>query len=135
MSSGISWSEDYGGRDDASRLWRAMFFRYGDDANRLLSANRVREVPAGKRFKYSGGETAVLCEVLAGATKKKVSALTEELIWKPMGAEADASWLVGRNDSEFCTGAFNATARDYARLGRLLADDGARDGMQIILKA
>ena len=49
-----------------------------------------------------------------------------------MGAEADASWLIDRGGYETAFASFNATLRDYARLGVLLADDGMRDGRAII---
>jgi CubicO group peptidase (beta-lactamase class C family) len=56
----------------------------------------------------------------------------EEKIWQPMGAEADATWLVDRagQESTFCC--LNAVLRDYARLGLLLAHDGNWRGRQII---
>jgi CubicO group peptidase (beta-lactamase class C family) len=135
MSSGVAWVEDYSGNDDAGRLWNAMFAPDGGDVVRLLTSYRSRESSPGTRFRYSGAETAVLCHVLRGATKRDVASITEEWLWKPMGAEGDATWLVGKSGIEFCTGGFNATARDYARLGRLLANDGAWGGSQIIPKA
>ena len=49
-----------------------------------------------------------------------------------MGAEADASWIVDRGGYETAYAFFNATLRDYGRLGLLLADDGKRDGRSII---
>jgi CubicO group peptidase (beta-lactamase class C family) len=50
-----------------------------------------------------------------------------------MGAESDARWLLSTTDlAEATGGGFNATLRDYARFGVLLANDGNRDGNQII---
>ena len=49
-----------------------------------------------------------------------------------MGAEADASWTIDKSGYETAYFGFNATVRDYARLGMLLANDGALDGRQII---
>jgi CubicO group peptidase (beta-lactamase class C family) len=49
-----------------------------------------------------------------------------------MGAEADATWIIDRDGIEYAWGNFNATLRDWGRLAMLLADDGARDGRQII---
>jgi CubicO group peptidase (beta-lactamase class C family) len=53
-------------------------------------------------------------------------------IWEPIGAEADATWVIDAQDFEVAHGFFNAVLRDYARLGRLLAYDGNWDGKQII---
>jgi CubicO group peptidase (beta-lactamase class C family) len=49
-----------------------------------------------------------------------------------MGAEADATWLVDAEGFEMAHFGFNAVLRDYARLGRLLAHDGTREGRQIV---
>lgn len=135
MSSGIRWEENYGGRDDVSDLWGALFRVYrGGNPTDVLTRRRPIDSPPGSKFKYSSGETQVLCHVLHGATKRKVAEITEDWLWKPLGAQADAAWLVGWQGIEYCAGGFNATTRDYARLGQLLAQDGARDGKQIIPK-
>jgi CubicO group peptidase (beta-lactamase class C family) len=44
----------------------------------------------------------------------------------------DASWAIDRGGYETAYFAVNATVCDYARLGMLLANDGALDGRQII---
>jgi CubicO group peptidase (beta-lactamase class C family) len=50
-----------------------------------------------------------------------------------MGAENQAHWQVSTTDgSEGVAGSFNASLRDYARFGRLLANDGRRDDQTII---
>lgn len=135
MGSGVRWQEDYSGRDDVGDLWNALFRqRGGGNPTSVLTSRRPQDAAPGTRFKYSTGETQVLCHVLHGATKRNVSELTQEWLWKPLGAEATASWLVGWQGIEYCGGGFNATARDYARLGMLLARDGERDGRQIVPK-
>jgi len=135
MGSGVAWDENYGVRSDVNDLWGAMFriFRAGNPTS-VLTSRRLTEAPQGTRFKYATGETQVLCHVLHGATKKDVASLTQEWLWGPLGAQAEASWLVGWQGIEYCGGGFNATTRDYARLGHLLALGGARDGVQIVPK-
>jgi CubicO group peptidase (beta-lactamase class C family) len=49
-----------------------------------------------------------------------------------MGAEADATWITASDGLERGAAFFNATLRDWGRLGRLLANDGALNGRQII---
>ena len=55
-------------------------------------------------------------------------------LWQPMGAQADATWSKSADDTESAFGNFNATLRDYGRLGMLLANDGAVGGKQIVPK-
>jgi CubicO group peptidase (beta-lactamase class C family) len=77
-------------------------------------------------------ETLVLGLVLAGAIGRPVSEYLQEKIWQPMGAEADATWLVDNSGQEATHCCLNAVLRDYARLGLLLAHDGNWRGRQII---
>ena len=52
--------------------------------------------------------------------------------WQPIGAEADASWAKATDGTVAGFGSFNATLRDYGRLGMLLADDGVAGGKQVV---
>jgi len=67
-----------------------------------------------------------------GAVNQSASDYLRRKVWEPIGAEADAPWLVDAQGFEVAHFGFNAVLRDYARLGRLLAHDGAWDGKQII---
>ena len=49
-----------------------------------------------------------------------------------MGAEHDAFWRIGVDGQEQSYGAFNASLRDWARLGLLLANDGKVGTAQIL---
>ena len=70
--------------------------------------------------------------VLRAATGKPLAEYLSEKIWQPMGAEADATWLMDAGGYETGYMGINATLRDWGRLGMLLANDGALDGKQII---
>lgn len=53
-----------------------------------------------------------------------------------MGAQDRAYWHAATTDGvEAVSGGFNASLRDYGRFGMLLANDGMRDGMEIIPNA
>jgi CubicO group peptidase (beta-lactamase class C family) len=91
-----------------------------------------RIAPSGTRFYYASIEADVLGMVLHGAVNKSASDYLREKVWEPIGAEADANWLIDAEGFELGHFGFNAVLRDYARLGRLLAHDGAWDGKQIV---
>ena len=131
MSSGVRFKEVYDGKDDVTRLSRALFVE-GASGAKALENFREREHPAGTRFHYSSAETYVLGLVLRGATGRPVSDYLAEKVWQPMGAEADASWIVDAAGQELCYIGLNATLRDWGRFGLLLAEEGAREGRQII---
>lgn len=129
MASGIAFSERYDGKDDIQKF-AALSAREGTLA--AMRAFSQRDNPPNTKFQYASIETMVLSYVLKGATRQSLSDYVAERLWRPMGAEADASWIIDRSGVEQAHGFFNATLRDWARLGMLLADDGAIDGKQII---
>ena len=70
--------------------------------------------------------------VLRAATNRPPAEYLQSRIWQPIGAEADATWLVDRSGQEATYCCLNAVLRDYARLGLLLAHDGNWRGRQIV---
>jgi CubicO group peptidase (beta-lactamase class C family) len=70
--------------------------------------------------------------VLAGASGRSVADLTSEWIWQPLGAEQDAFWVLSRDGQERTSGYFNATLRDWGRLGWMMAQDGRVAGRQVV---
>ncbi len=132
MASGVKFSEVYDGKDDLSRFSTKR--AQAGTIPALLMFNE-REVSVGTRFKYSSAETVALVAVLKSTTGESISKYLAERLWQPMGAEADATWTIARSDGfENGSGRFNAVLRDYARLGALLAADGAANGKQIVPK-
>ena len=133
MSSGLTFTERYDGMDDIARLSRANagVAGAGKPLDVLRSIND-RHSQAGEKFVYAGSETDVLGRVLVAATSKNMTELTSERLWKPMGAEHDAFWRIGVDGQEQSYGAFNASLRDWARLGLLLANDGKVGTAQIL---
>lgn len=139
MASGVAFKELYTWTpDDDLWLWGQVLYapenrRRPERIAQYLNTKTTREVEQGIRFKYATIETEILGRVLSRATGMTVTQMTEEWLWKPMGAEAQARWLVAATDGgESTGGGFNATLRDYGRLGILLANDGVREGVQII---
>jgi len=139
MSSGVPFRELYTWTpDDDIWLWGRVLFL---PENRMrpekiveyLNAKTTREVEQGTRFKYATLETEILGRVLSRAAGMSITQMTQEWLWKPMGAESEARWLLaGTDQGEGTGGSFNATLRDYARFGVLLANDGLRGNVQII---
>jgi CubicO group peptidase (beta-lactamase class C family) len=132
MSSGVRFSEVYSGTDDVSKLAANTFMLRGEGGVNVVIPFNERIVPAGTRFSYASIETQVLGFVLQGAIGRTVSDYLQEKIWQPIGAEADATWLIDTSGQEATYCCLNAVLRDYARLGLLLAHDGNWRGRQLI---
>lgn len=132
MSSGVRFLEEYSGRDDVSTLVRDTFMHLGPGGPDAVKKFNERAVPSGTKFSYASVETQVLGLVLTRAVGRPVAEYLEQKIWGPIGAEADATWLVDRAGQEATFCCLNAVLRDYARLGLLLAHDGNWRGQQLI---
>jgi CubicO group peptidase (beta-lactamase class C family) len=132
MSSGVRFRENNSGSDDSTRLVLDTWLRQGPGGVGAVTSFNERERPAGTRFSYASVETEVLGLVLARAIGRPVAEYLEEKIWQPIGAEADATWLVDNSGQEATFCCLNAVLRDYARLGLLLAHDGNWRGRRII---
>lgn len=104
--------------------------RFADVARTLP---RSRE--PGELFQYKTIDTAVLGWLIERVTGGSVAAYTASCLWEPLGAESDGYYImdgppgIGR---EFSGAGFNATLRDFARVGQMMLDGGVADGRRIV---
>lgn len=127
MSSGLDWDESYG--SPFSVTTQAY---YGTNLPGLINKLQVVESP-GREWKYLSGNTQILAMVLEKATGQNVSDYASEKLWKPLGTSAPALWSLDRSDGlekAYCC--FNSNARDFARLGQLILNEGRWKGEQLV---
>ncbi|MBT9599003.1 MAG: serine hydrolase [Vitreoscilla sp.] len=134
MSSGAKWSDKVvaGQATDIGQLTADTYYRRARGGPSSLQRVRESASAPGTAFNYSSAETFALSLVVKGAVGGDLSAYAAEKLWKPMGAEAPASWLTDWSGAEAAFCCLNARLRDYGRLGMLLASDGEYNGKQII---
>ncbi len=133
MSSGVAFNEEYADpKSDIAILSRATLQQGPGGSPPVLRRLNDRIAKPDMRWSYASAETSVLGLVVAGATRRNLSDLVREKLWGPLGAEAPASWIVDATGREVAFGFVNATLRDWARLGLMLAHDGAWGGKQIV---
>lgn len=127
MSSGLNWDESYGSL--YSETTKAY---YGNDIFNQIIGLEVVEEP-GKKFKYLSGNTQLLGLIVQSATDELISNYASEKIWKKIGAVNPALWSLDKeNGTEKAYCCFNSNARDFARLGQLVLNNGMWDSTQIV---
>jgi CubicO group peptidase (beta-lactamase class C family) len=127
MSSGINYDGGIFPWSDKPKLY------YWPDLRRL-ALSVTREEEPGRYFHYNNFNPFLLGLVLERATGKSVSRYFEEKIWRPLGMQYPASWIIDEEDDGFeqmSTG-INARAIDFAKFGRLYLCKGKWNGRQVI---
>jgi CubicO group peptidase (beta-lactamase class C family) len=130
MSSGTNWLEK-----DRSYFSLNAYAYFGDDEEFMVNKLSKKE-DAGKNWEYRSGDTQVLGLIVEKVFGNNISDLVSEKLFKPMGAEKDAKWLVDgaqKHEKAYCC--FNGIARDYARFGQLVLNDGVWNGKRIVSSA
>jgi CubicO group peptidase (beta-lactamase class C family) len=70
--------------------------------------------------------------IISSATKQTLSNYLEAKLWKPLGMENKAWWLIDDQGNEFAAAGLSASLRDYARFGKLFLNNGIFNNQQII---
>ena len=128
MSSGMDWSEEY---YTPINVTAESYFT--KDLRPLMLNRKIVNEP-GKSFKYLSGDTQLLGMVIEKATNSTLSDFLEKHFWNPMGAENNALWQIDskENGMEKAYCCFSATARDFARFGKLYINKGMWDEAKIL---
>lgn len=132
MTSGVGELEVWDVPDSGIKRFERAVAGGGDVFDVVRSAPRT--APAGERFNYSTFDSQVLGWVLEAATGRSLAGYASEKLWQPVGAERDGYyWLTRRRPrTAIGAGSLNATARDLARLGQVMADDGRVAGRRVV---
>jgi CubicO group peptidase (beta-lactamase class C family) len=78
----------------------------------------------GEKHAYRSPDTDLAGVVLERAAGGRLADLLSEHLWQPMGARADAMITVDRTGTARAAGGMSATARDLARTGELIRQNG-----------
>jgi len=127
MSGGFNWKESY--ENPFSKTAKSY---YGDNLKKLMGNLEADRTP-GVTFQYSSNETQILGWLLENIYSQTLASLFQEKLWQPIGAEHDALWSLDRaggTAKAFCC--LNSNARDFARLGKLVLQNGRWNDQQIV---
>ena len=137
MRTGVRFRETYDAPDAEVRVMeRSMGWAprlEGDPVGAYAYlASLPRADPHGGTFTYRSADTDMLGWVCERAAGTRMADLVSSLLWQPMGAEADAEITCDSVGTGIHDGGISAVARDLARFGRLLLDEGKVDGREVI---
>jgi len=127
MSTGLAWDESGSYASLANSETRMRLSR--DPLRHVLTRPRV--AAPGERFVYSGGNSALLAEVLERATGQPLGAFAQAKLFAPLGI-TQAEWVTDRHGKALAYSGLRMSARDLARISRLLLDDGRWQGHALL---
>jgi CubicO group peptidase (beta-lactamase class C family) len=120
MNSGIGVSDNYPSGPSGWGVAIAQMYAT-TDMNFFLTNNRKMREEPGTFAEYRSVNTQMLGLIIQEVTGNTLADEFSNRIWKRVRADYDATWnvdKVGGHEKAFCC--FNATARDYARVGQAL---------------
>lgn len=113
--------------------WRAPPPDYHGPADTYaLLSTMCKAGQHGQRFVYLTPNTDVLAWVLKRVLGQTLAEATRERIWSRLGAERDAFWILDPACAETAGSGLVTTARDMARFGQMLLQEGWFNGQQIL---
>ncbi|KQT18155.1 hypothetical protein ASG31_05325 [Chryseobacterium sp. Leaf404] len=128
MQAGFDWEEEY--RHPFAENSKQYFI--DDLASQTLNVD-LKEMP-GTRYEYQSVAAQLLGLVLRKVIGCDLSSYLSEKLWKPLGMEYPAKWSTDENNTEKAFCCIHATARDFAKIGQLVMDEGFWKEKQILSK-
>jgi CubicO group peptidase (beta-lactamase class C family) len=127
MSAGVDFDESY-----SSPFSPTAKLYYGNDLQAITFGMKQNARP-GVNFIYQSGVSQLLAFIVEKATGESVSSYVSRKLWTPMHAEENALWSLDRAggmEKAYCC--FNTNARDFARFGQLILNNGQWEGVQLV---
>ncbi|CAI8756066.1 MULTISPECIES: serine hydrolase domain-containing protein [Bacillus] len=88
--------------------------------------------PPGTEFSYNNGSAETLGWIIRKVTGKSLAENVGEQIWSKIGMEENAYYVTDETGVEQASAGLNATARDMARFGQLILNNGQYNGKQVL---
>jgi len=124
MSSGVRWTETYGDpNSDVVRVGSAVA-PPGLDPIVGYMRTLPRVAAPGASFHYKSGEADLAGILVARATGMPLADYLSKKIWRPVGMERDAVWIVDGAGFERGGCCLAMTLRDYGRYALFMLDGG-----------
>ncbi|MDE1991435.1 MAG: serine hydrolase [Rhizobiaceae bacterium] len=127
MESGLAFNESYGAVSDVTRML------YLDPDATRIAANAKQVTPAGERFNYSSGTATLLSRIWMNRLPSESAAIAypRDSLFAPLGMSS-AVFEADERGTYIGSSYLYATARDWARFGLFLLQDGVWKGQRLL---
>jgi CubicO group peptidase (beta-lactamase class C family) len=127
MTMGTEWNESipYSDPRNDERRMGAAADRYRFILDRPLVA------PAGERWNYNGGATAVIATLVARGTGRPLLDYAKERLFGPLGIE-QLDWMSDDGKEPSAAAGLRLRPRDLATIGQLVLNGGSWAGRQVV---
>lgn len=131
MTSGYDWDEHY-----YSPFSPTVELLYGDDVESFVLEGTFTEYEEPFHY-YSSASTQILAIAIKRALKAKnpdatLAAYLSEKFWQPLGMNDDGLWHLDKKGMELSYCCLNTNARNFAKFGQLMLQNGFWNGQQLI---
>ena len=131
MSSGYHWDESY-----YNPFSPTVKLYYGSDVVDFLTRGSFVYEPDTYHY-YSSASTQLLAIALRRALRTENPDITlsdylSEKLWQPLGMNDDALWHIDNSGMELGYCCINTNARNFAKLGQLMLQDGVWNGDTLV---
>lgn len=126
MQAGLDWKEEY--HHPFAENSKQYFI---DDLASQVFNIEVNKMP-GQQYEYQSAAAQLLGLALRKVTGRSLAEYLSEKLWKPLGAEFPARWSTDEKGVEKAFCCIHATARDFAKLGQMIMQNGKWNGRQLI---
>lgn len=126
MEAGLNWHENY--KNPFSPNAKAY---YGKSLGKSVLLKNFKENP-GTKFEYQSGSTQLLGFAIRKAVNMPIASYASKKLWIPLGMEQNAEWSTDDFGMEKTFCCIQSDAKDFAKLGQLMLNNGKVDTLQII---
>ena len=126
MEAGLDWDEAY-----YNPFGPNAKAYYGNSLAETTLLRGFKDKP-GTKFEYQSGATQLLGFVLRKAINQPIASYATHKLWTPLGMEQNAYWSTDDNNMEKTFCCIHSNAKDYAKIGQLVLNNGKVDSIQII---
>jgi CubicO group peptidase (beta-lactamase class C family) len=127
MQMGTEWNEDLPYTDKRNS---EIAMELAEDRYRFVLDRPIVAEP-GKKWRYSGGATAVLARLVAKGAGKPIDEYAKEKLFGPLGI-TNFEWIAGADGEPSAASGLRLNIHDLVKIGQMISIGGTYGGRQIV---